>query len=348
MQKVSFEQLKPGYDIIVVGVGAAGCSFVKHIDKKYAVLCIDYRKFPRFKACSGIVVSAGKDYFKGQNLPDEIFADKKPLDIKYLDLDNDLESSSKKGFYNTWRKNLDSWLLEDNKNSGVEFLTETKFVDFYYTADKKYLVILCEHDGIIKTFVCKYLIGCDGANSSIRQKISPKPIRYYVAIQEIIDHKFNDAAYFIFDSTITDFYAWVIPKGKKVEIGAALNPYRAKEKYEIFKKKIKERFKIKGDGKLESALLLRPKSFSDLTLGEGNVLLCGESGGLITPSAAEGISSALRSGKYCAESLNSNFDKNPLELYKKKSSDLLDRLKTKFKKSEIISDVEARKKLFKK
>jgi len=346
MKQISFDDLKPGYDIAVIGSGASGCAFLKNIDPKFNVLCIDYRKFPRFKACSGIIVTEGKEYFNDVNIPKSVFADTTVLNLKYLDLDNNLQSYSKKGFLNTWRKNLDEWLFTGISNPSIDFISECKFIDFYYTSDKSYLVVTCEYKGVVKTFVCKYLVGCDGANSAVRSKISNKHIRYYVAIQEFIDQKFNDDAYFIFDSTITDFYGWVIPKGDKVEIGCALNPYRAKEKYDVFKEKIKKRFNILNDGKIESALILRPKNFSDINLGENNVMLCGEAAALITPSAAEGISNALHSGKYCANSLNSSFGKSPIGVYKKNLSGLLARLKTKFKKADLISDKKLRVKLF--
>ena len=346
MKSTNFSDVKAGYDIIVVGAGAAGCSFLNHIDNRFRVLCIDGKKFPRFKACSGIVVKAGKDYLKDEDVPDWVFADKKPLDINYLDLDNNLKSYSKKGFFNTWRKNLDKWLFEKNKNNSIEFISECKFLDFYYTSDKKFIVVLFESNGQVKSAVCKYLIGADGANSFVRKKISNKSIRYYVAIQEIINQKFNDDAYFIFDSTVTDFYGWVIPKGEQLEIGCAVEPYKAKEKYDFFKEKIQKKFNINGNGKLESALILRPEKFSDIILGDKQVLLCGEAAALITPSAAEGISNALRSGKACAEAINKKFGKDVLATYKEKSEAILNRLKEKFEKSKLISDKGNRKKLF--
>ena len=141
MKQMNFSNIKAGYDIVVIGAGAAGCSFLNHIANRFRVLCIDSKKFPRFKACSGIVVKTGKDYFKDEVISDWVFADKKPLDIKYLDLDNNLKSYSKTEFLNTWRKNLDKWLFEKNKKNSIEFISECKFLVFYYTSDKKFKVV---------------------------------------------------------------------------------------------------------------------------------------------------------------------------------------------------------------
>ena len=91
----------------------------------------------------------------------------------------------------------------------------------------------------------------------------------------------------------------------------------------------------------------RPEKFSDILLGKENILLCGEAAALITPSAAEGISNALWSGKYCAEAINEGFSKQVLPIYKDKCFGVLERLKKKFDKAEIISNVSKRKTLFK-
>jgi len=170
-------------------------------------------------------------------------------------------------------------------------------------------------------------------------------IDYYVAIQEVISGFNLDKAYFIFDDEITDFYGWLIPKTEGVEVGVAVSPVNPKEKYKLFKKKVEERFGIKGKGEINSAIVLRPKSVKDLFLGVDSIFICGEAAGLISPSSAEGISFALLSGKYCAQALNSD-SKMPLYEYKKNCKGLLERLNLKFKKSEKIRNTKKRKEFF--
>ncbi len=201
-----------------------------------------------------------------------------------------------------------------------------------------------ESNGEIKTIITKYLIGCDGAMSAVRKKIFNKQIPMYVAIQETIPGFKIKEAHFIFDEEVTDFYSWLIPKDNAVEVGSAVNPFRAKEKFDLFKKKVAEKTGIKGNGVLESSIVLRPSSPDDFFLGKDNIFLCGEAGGLITPSAAEGISNALRSGKFCAEAFNEN-PKSPFPLYVRKASVIIKRLSEKLEKSKLIIDKEKRKKL---
>jgi len=346
MSKVKFSAIDLGYDIVVIGGGAAGCSFLDSIsDEKFRVLLVDYRQFPRFKACSGILVQKAKEYFSDIALPKSILAEPSDLHLTYLDWNNGKENVVKKHFINTYREDLDKWLFSKIKNKKISIVEKTKLIDFFHTKDKKFIVLILEQNGDTKSIVTKYLVGCDGALSTVRKKLFPINIPYYVAIQEIIPGHKLDRAYFVFDDEVTDFYGWLIPKDDGVEIGAAVKPFKAKEKYDLFKKKVSEKFGISGNGKLESAIILRPESINNIFLGQDTVLVCGEAAALISPSSAEGISYALLSGRYCAEALNSD-TKNPLNLYRQKCKIILDRLSEKFHKSKKISHSKKRQTLF--
>ena len=350
MKHVSLNDLKPGYEIVIVGAGAAGCSLAYHLNDSSNALLIDYRKFPRFKACSGILVHAAKEHFDGIQIPNEVFSNPKEIDFVYADWNNNVEKPIKKGFFNTYRENLDKWLFNRLKTKKIEFCEKAKLIDFSYTKDKKHIVLMIESEGNIKNIVTKYLIGCDGATSMIRKKISTTQIPYYLAIQEVIpQEKVSPKTYFIYDDEITDFYSWVIPKNKSIEIGSAVKPENSKETFELFKRKVKEKLGIEGNGKMEAAIILRPDSFSEIVLGNENIILCGEAAGLISPSSAEGISYALVSGKKCAEAINSCLEKGKnevLETYKHNIKQLLERLKKKFDKSEQIKKHSTRKGFF--
>ncbi|MFH1895727.1 MAG: FAD-dependent monooxygenase [archaeon] len=338
--------VKSGYDIVVIGGGAAGCSFLYNLSGSFNVLLVDYRKFPRFKACSGILVNNAKDYFSDLQLPKEILAEPVNLHLTYQDWNTNKENAVEKHFINTYRQKLDEWLFSRIKNKNKLTIAEGfKLVDFFHTKDKKFIVVVLENGNETKTIVTKHLIGCDGAISTVRRKLFNRDIAYYVAIQETIPGFKLDRAYFIFDDEITDFYCWLIPKDNAVEVGAAVLPVNSKEKFNLFKKKVEKKFGIKGFGKLESAIVLRPKSSKDIFLGKDSVMLCGEAAGLITPSSAEGISSALVSGKFCAQALNAGYA-NPLKLYEDKCKPLLERFEEKFKKSAEISDRKKRQKYF--
>ncbi len=339
-------KLKSGYDVVVIGGGAAGCSFLNNLSEKYNALLVDHRKFPRVKACSGILVQNSKEYFTGQDLPKEVLAEPIELHLTYQDWNSEKENAVEKYFINTRRRKLDEWLFSKvTKKSNVVISEETKLLDFFHTKDKEFIVLMLENSHETRAIITKHLVACDGALSTIRRKLSNREIPYYVAIQELIPGFTLDRAYFIFDEEVTDFYGWLIPKDGAVEVGAAVSPVNSKQKFQLFKKKVEEKFGIKGEGEVNSAVVLRPSSERDIFLGTDSILVCGEAAGLISPSSAEGISFALISGKLCAETLNLG-SKDPLKEYKKNCKGLLERLGTKFKKSKEISNSGKRKKLF--
>jgi geranylgeranyl diphosphate/geranylgeranyl-bacteriochlorophyllide a reductase len=335
-----------GFDIVVVGAGAAGCAFANEISEKYRVLLIDSKDFPRKKACSGILVNESIKII-GDKLNSNILVSKDKLNIRYIDWDNGLERLSQKDFLNSDRFLLDDMLFNGIRiKKNVSFLKETTCIDFNMTSDKEHYVLLIESNGFVKSIICKYIIGCDGALSKVRRKVHNNEIKYYIGIQEFIksDKIFNEA-YFIFDSQITDFYSWVIPKGDCVEIGSLLDPKDSRERFFLFKNKLAKEYGLVGNGNLNSAIVLRPVSRKDIFLGKGNIFLCGEAAGLISPSSAEGISYAINSAVICAKVLNEN-NKNLFDNYSKACKPILDRLDKKFLKSKLMSNVSQRKKLF--
>ncbi|MCX6804189.1 MAG: hypothetical protein NTY48_06525 [Candidatus Diapherotrites archaeon] len=334
-----------GYDIIIVGAGAAGCVLAANLSEKFKVLLVDSKDFPRKKACSGIIVEEGKSFFEGK-LDKSVLVEPNVLDIDYVDWDNNLSKKSVKGFLNSDRFALDNFLFDKVRNKhSIFFLKNTNFIEYLETLDKVHKVVMLESNGFVKPIITRYIVGCDGALSSIRRKVFSRDTPFYIGVQELIKSNINiERAIFIFDKEITDFYSWIIPKKPYIEIGALLEPKDSKGKFELLKKKIGEKYSIFGNGEYNSAIVLRPNSIKDIFLGKDSIFLCGEAAGLISPSSAEGISYALKSGKFCADALNSG--KDALKIYKSNCQLLVDRLSKKFEKAKIISDSNLRKKLF--
>jgi flavin-dependent dehydrogenase len=341
------KEIKNKYDIVIVGAGPAGCSAAKFLSDDYNVLMVDRSKFPRNKSCGGLLVEESQDFIKDWNIPKDIFSAPKYLDLKMIDWDNDLERDLKRGLWNISRERFDDWLLKQTRKS-VCFFSGTNFSHF--KKEKKEIKVFLETNGKKATIRTKYLVFAGGPFPGAIEgsPVKNRP-RYYIAIQYWMKYnrkykKIKNSACFIYDSQITDFYSWLIPKKGNLIIGSALKEGGdIKSKMKILKEKLKEKFGIFGKViKKEAAILSRPKNEKDIFLGKDNIFFIGEAAGLISPSTSEGISFALRSGYNCAKAINDDF-KSAFSLYKKLSKNLIEEIKKK-QKNPIFSPTLKREK----
>lgn len=201
---------------------------------------IDWSKFPRNKSCGGLLVEETQDFIKDWRLPENVFSCPKYLNMKIIDWNNDLEIDVKRKLWNISRRDFDYWLLKTSQD-GIHFFPRTKFLQF--KKKKKNVEILLETNNKRKYVKTKYLIGANGSFSNIRKFLVKKPTRYYIAIQHWVRHSdISDSAYFIYDNEITDFYSWIIPKGKSLVLGSGLERgSNIKDKMKILENKSKRK-----------------------------------------------------------------------------------------------------------
>jgi flavin-dependent dehydrogenase len=130
-------------------------------------------------------------------------------------------------------------------------------------------------------------------------------------VQEWFEARRPDPCYTaVFDPGVTDFYGWVIPKADRIVVGAALHP--GPGALARFRRLVQI---LAGAGLRfgrsvgrEGAMLHRPRRPSHVALGARRVALVGEAAGLVSPSSAEGVSSALRSASALAAALEPGLD----------------------------------------
>lgn len=320
------------YDIVIVGSGPAGSNLARLIGNKYKVLLIDKRdlqnenpKNLQSKCCGGLLApDAQKMIAKlGLGIPKEILVNPQLFAVKTIDLTNNLERLYQKFYFNMDREKFDIWLASMipanvDKNFNSLFKNFTKIPGGY---EVKYI---CNRQEIsVKT---KAIVGADGALSRVRKSIT-KDINIpekYISIQEWFECP-SHIPYFtaIFDEEISDFYSWVIPKENHLLLGSALRPKdNTIKKYKILKTKLTQLgFNFDNKLKAESAYIFRPKKLSQFYVGRDGIALIGEAAGAISPSSAEGISYALKSSLYLAESLEDGID-GFLDRYKYKTKDI--------------------------
>ena len=310
-----------GYDIGIVGSGPAGSTLARLLADRYRVLLLNSN---RQKCCGGILSEKAQLALKRLKLevPKEILVEPQPDAVTVMDWDNHLVRSYSRNFVNINRNAFDRWLLSlvpqtvDVRNNAIYKYSEIHNERF---------TLSFEENGEPKTAQVRWLVGADGAFSAVRREFfpdAPMPKRY-IAVQHWYkqDAVAANASFAvdiwkdytgIFDSNLTDFYMWMIPKNQQLIFGGA---FPIGTNFASVMQTIKEQ-KLQPLGLRlgvpvirEAAQILRPFRHSTLCFGNDRIILVGEASGLISPSSAEGISRALLSAFHLAESFReSGFD----------------------------------------
>lgn len=307
------------YDIIIVGSGPAGANLARLVGDKYKVLLIDKRDLGDYnpkqsvhKCCGGLLApDAQKMIAKlGLGMPKEILVDPQLFAVRTIDLTNNLERLYQRFYYNMDRTKFDRWMV-----SLIPNVVDKRFNSFFrsFAEIPGGYEIRYFHNGQEITAKTRIIVGADGASSKLRKFISKEANvpEKYIAIQEWFKYS-SPMPYFtaVFDEEISDFYSWLIPKDNCLLLGSALRPKdNTREKYYTLKRKLTQLgFNLDDKIKTESAYIYRPKKISQFCAGMDGIPLIGEAAGAISPSSAEGISYALKSSLYLAQSLEKGID----------------------------------------
>lgn len=315
------------YDIIIVGAGPSGATLARLLGNKYKILLLDRRELlsPQvgsFEKCCGGLIAPDAQYMlakMGLGVPKNVLVGPQLFTVRTIDIENSIEKFYQRHYINIDRERFDAWLVSLIPPS-VDICCGSLFRSFEVT--EKSLEVVYTHKGNKYIESSKYLVGADGATSLIRKKLAPNIIpKSYIAVQEWFNVERNQP-YFsaVFDSHISDFYSWTIPKENSLLIGAALHLQDdAHYKFDQLKKKlIKYGYKLGESIKREGAFINRPQSKQNIYLGKGNILLIGEAAGWISPTSAEGLSYAFKSSLAAADSLQDERN-NPLKEYYNKT-----------------------------
>ena len=307
------------YDVAIIGGGPAGATLARLIGDRYKVLLIEHRRladasgpFSALKCCGGLLAPDAQMMLSklGLGLPKSVLEDPQLFVVKSIDIPQGLERFYQRHYINMNRKKFDSWLLS-LVPAKVDIRTGCRLQSYTAESDSFELTLAQGKKRLMEK--AKIIVGADGAKSKVRAQLASRHLfpQKYVAIQEWVERK-NDRPYFtsIFDSNITDYYCWTIPKGNYLLIGAAL-PYKQKatEKFALLKTKLKKHGMHFGKTVFrEGTLILRPMRQNQLSTGRKRIALLGEAAGWISPSSAEGLSYAFKSALILAEALQSTPD----------------------------------------
>lgn len=302
------------YDVAIVGAGPAGSTLARLIASSgRRVLLIDRRRLDEppvssgpAKSCGGLLAPQAQKELARQGLgvPGEVALGPQLFAVRTLDLDADLERLYQRFYLNVDREMFDRWLasLVPNSVDRAFGWSMSRMESDDGDGSTLHFRTALGADASVRA---RLVVGADGASSVVRRSAFPRaalPARY-AAVQAVFDHAGGDAHYgAIFDSELTDFYGWTIPKGGTTVVGCAFpsGPGVVAAFDEFIDRVRLSGFRIGTEIRREAAMVLRPDSPEQLFAGRGSVALLGEAAGLISPSSAEGISYALRSARVLA------------------------------------------------
>lgn len=313
------------YDVVISGSGPAGATCAKALtDGGLSVLVLEKELLPRHKTCSGVLFGQTQELVKayfGADTPAEVFCGN-----PYIEADDIWEWDRERGFFpyvweiekdarkfprtyhNIWRDKFDKWLLD---RSGAEYLDGVRVNGFTAADDGVEVRALMSRTGVVSKFRCKYLVGADGNDSTVRRILSAKEpqsaeplslasFQSYYKVRSMGSLRENDWNVFL-RPDIGDYILCAHRKGEYLVLhvggfkGRSLRGAMAKFKELLavtFEVEFAEHWRDEG---CKCQLL-------PIFLGEGRVLVTGEAAGFIYLNC-EGISAAMDSGHRAGKAL---------------------------------------------
>lgn len=294
------------FDVAIIGGGIAGNSLANILSKKgYKTIVMEKNAEIGNKVCGGLVSERVINLYekildsKTNAIINEIrgayiiFPDKKQICI----------GGDKTHAYVIDRKLFDNEMAEMAMSSGAEY--KLKFRVNKIRKNK------CDNINY------KWLIGADGARSTVAKKFEMGKVEYLNAIQGEAKMNIDDDFVMVFiDKKISpDFFAWIIPTGNIARVGLA-----TKENLRIRFNKFIKILNINVSNIKVGQIPIGMRRFY-----RGNVALIGDACGLVKATSGGGIYGALLSSELLAENFGNfkQYKKNFMKMFGKELKNCL-------------------------
>lgn len=317
------------YDLIICGAGPAGINAASHAGSAgLKTLLFDKARFPRQKICGGGLVSRAEDFllFNVDAVIEKTF---KEIEINFPHYNYSYTLKKDVPLIKTVsRETFDKYVLDQCLNRvQFDFNEETTLKEIAFSNP----LVITTSKGKFRT---RFLIAADGANSKVLKICKLKHSAYRAPAVEC-EIQFDDIRTEEIQNLRFDLgfpskgYSWIFPKSDKISLGAG-RFYPTKEKINLKGLLIDYidhcGIKLKRNKAPEIHGGVIPITRGMTNLYHQNILFTGDSAGLADPITAEGLSSAMLSGKAATEAvIQSDFDpdKTALNYHKYISRNIL-------------------------
>lgn len=285
------------YDVIVVGAGPAGTAAAYDLAvNNFSVLLLDKARFPRKKACAGglTIKAAGALRYSIQPVTRKICYNLEAG--RRAETHTTLKSSQPIAFM-TERAEFDFFCLNKTLAAGAHFRVVKKL--HAITEQERFVKIVTE----LGTLRSKFLIGADGANSSIRKRFAPfAEFKRGFAIEATAPAEENRHYEMTFDfGVVKSGYGWVFPKEDHLNLGLFTLDDTVTLKAETLRNYCMEKTGHKTLREMAAFSI----GFGGWGYGPGlkRIFLVGDAAGLADPLLGEGLHNAIRSGQAAAHAI---------------------------------------------
>jgi geranylgeranyl reductase family protein len=317
------------FDVIICGAGPAGCTAALAMGGSgLKVGLLEKGHFPKEKVCGDglpayipkVLNTIDPEYRKAfEQLTDKtevdicrvIAPDEKCLDLKF-----------KEGGFICRGSGFDAFLFElAGRLRNITFFQDTSVRDV--TTNEDEAVIITDKSQVLKA---KILIGCDGAHSIVRRKLTGIRIdpdrcsgavrTYFRNVKDIPPRTIE--LHFLRD--LLPGYLWIFPLADNLaNVGLGIPSKTIAEKKINLAKELtriigsvsclKKRFE---DAEMTHSIsgYLLPLGSKKSVISGNRFMLCGDAASLVNPASGAGIGQAMQSGRYAGWHAIKCFEKN--------------------------------------